>query len=218
MERILEPELMDDTPRAQAYANTDFSKSNQTYVNLLVSEFPGLSGTAVDMGTGPGDVVIRLAKACPKLSITAVDGAEPMIRLAQRAIQMEHLEPRITTLCARLPNLPLPQHAFDAVVSKDLLHHLPDPTVLWVEARKLVKVGGVICIMDLFRPDSLAEAKRLVQQVTGKDDPLVQEDFFKSLCAAFTPEEVNDQVKRAGMKLKVDRVSERHMLIRGRAM
>ena len=56
MERILEAELMDDVPRAQAYANTDFSKSNQTYVNLLVSEFPALSGTAVDLGTGPGEL------------------------------------------------------------------------------------------------------------------------------------------------------------------
>jgi ubiquinone/menaquinone biosynthesis C-methylase UbiE len=218
MERVLEPELMDDGRRAEAYARADFSESNQLFVNLVVSDYAALSGSVVDLGTGPGDVMIRLAKASPKLAITAVDGSEPMIRIARSAVQVQALEQRITLLCARLPNLPLPEFGFDVVLSKDLLHHLPDPGVLWAEARRLVKAGGVICVMDLFRPGTLGEVKRLVQEVTGKEDPMLQEDFFNSLCAAFTPEEVTDQIRRAGLKLAVERVSERHMLIRGRVV
>jgi len=216
MERILEPELMDDAQRAGAYAKADFAKSNQQFVNQLVSDFPALAGTAVDFGTGPADVMIRLARANPKLAITGVDGSEPMVRLAERAVQAEGLDRRITMLCARLPNLPLPDSSFDAVLSKDLLHHLPDPGVLWAEAKRLAKSGGVVFVMDLFRPDTLGEVKQLVQEVTGQADPMVQEDFFNSLCAAFTLDEVKAQVAAAGIPATVERISDRHMLVRGR--
>lgn len=216
MERILEPELMNDAQRAQAYARTDFSTSNQLFVNQLVSDYPALSGAVVDLGTGPGDVMIRLAKANPSVSIVAVDGSEAMIRIAKQAVQINHLEPRITLTCARLPGLPLPDGSFDAVLSKDLLHHLPDPNVLWQEARRLAKSRAVLCVMDLFRPETLAEAKQLVQKVTGEADPLVQEDFFNSLCAAFTLDEVKAQVAAAGLPATVERVSDRHIIVRGR--
>jgi hypothetical protein len=42
MERVLEPELMDDGRRAEAYARADFSESNQLFVNLVVSDYAGL--------------------------------------------------------------------------------------------------------------------------------------------------------------------------------
>jgi ubiquinone/menaquinone biosynthesis C-methylase UbiE len=216
MERVLEPELMDDAQRAQAYAGADFSKSNQLFVNQLLSDYPALSGIVVDLGTGPGDVVIRLARANPSVTITAVDGSDAMIRIAERMVQAQSLEQRITTLCARLPGLPLPESGFDAVLSKDLLHHLPDPSVLWQEVKRLARSGAVLYVMDLFRPASLAQVKDLVKQVTGDAHPLVQEDFFNSLCAAFTPEEVKAQVAAAGLPAVVERVSERHMVIRGR--
>jgi ubiquinone/menaquinone biosynthesis C-methylase UbiE len=216
MERVLEPELMDHAQRAQAYARADFATSNQMFVNRLLSDFPGLAGDVVDLGCGPADVMIRLARAKPDLRITAVDGSEPMIQIARSALQVHRLEPAVKLLCARLPGLPLPDGKFDAVLSKDLLHHLPDPSVLWSEARRLGGHRAVISVMDLFRPDTLGDVKRLVQEVTGKEDAFVQEDFFNSLCAAFTPDEVEEQLKAAGLKLAVERVSERHMLVHGR--
>jgi ubiquinone/menaquinone biosynthesis C-methylase UbiE len=216
MDRVLERELMDDAQRVQAYASADFSASNQLFVNQFLSDYPNLSGSVVDLGTGPGDVVIRLAKAKPALAITAVDGSEAMIRLAEVAIRAQALDRKIVLLCGRIPALPLPDASFDAVLSKDLLHHLPDPKVFWVEARRLARPGGILFVMDLVRPDSLAEAKRMVQEVTGNESPLLQEDFFNSLCAAFTPEEVEDEVRKAGLKLNCSRAGDRHMLIQGR--
>jgi hypothetical protein len=35
MERVLEPELMDDPAQAKAYAATDFSKENHAFVELF---------------------------------------------------------------------------------------------------------------------------------------------------------------------------------------
>ena len=40
MERVLEPELMDDELQSIAYARADFSSSNQFFVDGLINEFP----------------------------------------------------------------------------------------------------------------------------------------------------------------------------------
>src|SRR5437667_5763309 len=82
MERISEPEIMDDRAGAAAYARADFSESNQWFVDRLVADFPERLGKIVDLGCGPADVPIRLARAMPDSHITAVDGSLEMLKLA----------------------------------------------------------------------------------------------------------------------------------------
>ena len=131
MERVLEPELMDDELQSIAYARADFSMSNQLFVDGLIDDFPQRLRTAVDIGCGPGDVMIRLARALPDLHITAIDASAPMIALARGAVTTEGLSDRIELVQGYVPGVALKAHSFDAVLSKDLLHHVPDPSVLW---------------------------------------------------------------------------------------
>src|SRR5690242_9623006 len=143
MERILEPELMEDEQQALAYANADFSTSNQWYVDHLLEDYPGDRRAVLDIGCGPGDVMVRLARAQPGIRITAVDGSLAMIELARKAANSLKLDSRITFLHGRIPGLPLTERSFEAILSKDLLHHLPDPMVLWSEARRLGRADAV---------------------------------------------------------------------------
>ena len=76
---------MDDEQQSMAYAQADFSTSNQLYVDSLVRDFPTHLDAVVDIGCGPADVVIRLAKAAPHARITALDGSGPMIELGRSA-------------------------------------------------------------------------------------------------------------------------------------
>ena len=131
MDRVLEPELMDDERQSIAYAKADFGTSNQFFVDSLIRDFRGHLRRAIDIGCGPGDVVIRLAQAVPGIHITAIDGSAPMIALAREAVRTAGLDGRITVVQGYLPGLSLESTRFDAVLSKDLLHHLPDPSVLW---------------------------------------------------------------------------------------
>jgi len=216
MERILEPEIMDNAAGAAAYARADFSESNQWYVDRLVAEFPGRLREVVDLGCGPADVPIRLARAMPESHITAVDGSLEMLKLAEHAVRSAGFEGRIVLEHTRIPSRLLPDLSFDAVLSKDMLHHLPDPNVLWNEAKRVVKPSGIICVMDLVRPGSPEAAMAIVESVTPNEHPLLKQDFYNSLCAAFTPEEVRDQLRNAHLPLEVERVSPRHMRIRGR--
>lgn len=215
MERVLEPELMDDERQSVAYAKADFSASNQLFVDELIREFPQGVHTAVDIGCGPGDVMIRLARALPGLHITAIDGSAPMITLAREAVRAAGLSARVTLLHGYVPGVALTAHSFDAVLSKDLLHHVPDPSLLWKEIARLARPGALVYVMDLIRPASREEAGRIVDRVAAREDPILQEDFFNSLCAAFTVDELEKQVAAAGLRLAVRQASDRHALVSG---
>jgi hypothetical protein len=69
--------------------------------------------------------------------------------------------------------------------------------------------------MDLVRPPTPADAHRIVDKVAANEDPILREDFYNSLCAAFTIEEVGEQLLDASLDLGLTKVSDRHMLISG---
>ena len=216
MERVLEHELMDDEQQSIEYARADFSTSNQFYVDGLIRDFPRHVHNVIDIGCGPGDVAIRLARAAPGVSITAIDGSEPMIALAREFVREASLERRIAVIQGHVPGLALGEHTFDAVLSKDLLHHLPDPAVFWSEVVRLGKPGAAVYVMDLVRPSTPEAARHIVDAVATSDGPILRQDFYNSLCAAFTVDEVRAQLAAANLDLQVTAVSERHMLIKGR--
>jgi ubiquinone/menaquinone biosynthesis C-methylase UbiE len=215
MNRVLEPELMDDERQSVAYAKADFSASNQFFVDSLIRDFPGHLRRALDIGCGPGDVVLRLARTAPDVHITAIDGSAPMIALARDAVRAAGLDGRITLVQGYLPGVLLESTAFDAVLSKDLLHHLPDPAVLWKEITRLGRPGAAVYVMDLVRPETPDAARRIVDDVAAGEDPILREDFYNSLCAAFTLDEVRGQLIDAGLALRVAQVSDRHMVVKG---
>jgi SAM-dependent methyltransferase len=206
---------MDDEEQSIAYARADFSTSNQLYVDSLVRDFPTHLRAVVDIGCGPADVVVRLAKAAPGAVITAIDGSAPMIALGITAARAAGVEDRLTLLHTRIPGPPPASHAFDAVLSKDLLHHLPEPNVLWHEVKRLGRPGAAVYVMDLVRPDSEDAAHAMVKEGAGSEHPVLQRDFYQSLRAAFTMDEVRAQVADAGLDLTVSPIGTRHMLIKG---
>jgi len=215
MERVLEPEVMDDERQSIAYAKADFSTSNQLFVDGLIEGFPQRLRTAVDIGCGPGDVMVRLARQRPDLHITAIDASAPMITLARDAVMTNGLSDRIELIQGYVPGVDLKAHSFDAVLSKDLLHHVPDPSVLWREIARLARPGAVVYVMDLLRPLTHEEARRIVDRVAAREDPVLRADFYNSLCAAFTLDELREQVAAAGLDLEVRQTSDRHALISG---
>jgi ubiquinone/menaquinone biosynthesis C-methylase UbiE len=215
MHRQLEPELMDDPDGAAAYARADFRDSNNLFVDAVVGRATPALRTVLDLGCGPGDLTIRLAQALPDASFTAVDGSAPMIALARPAVSRLGLEGRVTLLQERLEALPLAAGTFDAVLSKDLLHHLPDPAVLWNAVARLARPGALVCVMDLVRPATPDRARAIVDAVAAHADEILRHDFYASLLAAFTPEEVRTQLAEAGLDLRVERVSDRHLLVEG---
>lgn len=216
MKRLPEKEVMDDPLQADAYAKADFSGVNQGFVGRFVAAHPKAArGKVVDIGCGPADIPIRLAQAVPESVINAVDASAPMLEHARLAIAKAGLSSRIRLVEGRLPGLPLAEHSFDAVISNSLVHQLPDPKAFWSEVKRLAAPGAAVFVMDLFRPASDLEARRIVEAAAAGEDPVLKEDFFNSLLAAFSLEEVGVQLADAGLPLAPKQVSERHWVVSG---
>ncbi len=218
--RIPEPELMDEATQAQAYADADFAAPHERFVDLFVASWPAsrgpLQGVALDVGCGPADVVVRLARRCPGLVVDGVDGAEHMLALGRARVLREGLENRVRLYRALLPDEPLPRTAYDVVTSNSILHHLHDPQGLWRTLWRAASPGAHVFVMDLMRPATLADVDALVERYARGEPDVLRRDFHASLCAAFSPAEVEAQLRAAGLlSLRVDVVSDRHLTVTG---
>jgi ubiquinone/menaquinone biosynthesis C-methylase UbiE len=217
MHRVLEPELMDEPEQARAYAEADFADVNQAFVDRFAALFPDLAGgTVLDLGSGPADIPIRLVRLGRRLRIVAVDGSAAMLALAREAIRREGADGVVEVVRAFVPGLPFPDHSFDAVISNSLLHHLADPAPFWRGVERVAKPGAPLLIMDLFRPDSAERARALVEAGAAGEPEILKRDFYNSLLAAFTLDEVREQLRRRLPHLECRIVSERHWLACGR--
>ena len=215
MRRILEREIMDGEEQAVAYARADFSSSNQAFVDMLIEDYSARLKSVLDIGCGPADVPIRLVRAKPTVRVTAVDASDAMIQLARKAVSDAGLTESIKVIRGRVPGLARTNHDYDAIISKDLLHHLPNLMVFWQEVKSLAKAETVIYVMDLFRPPTKQVARDIVESVSAREAPILKQDFYNSLLAAFTVDEIKEQLHEAGLALEVAEVSERHLLVKG---
>jgi ubiquinone/menaquinone biosynthesis C-methylase UbiE len=217
MERVPEPELMEGEAQADAYARADFDHPNTLFCDVVTRLSSGLrEARAVDLGCGPADIPVRLAQRHPDWRIDAVDGSAAMLAHADRAIDGAGLRARIRLHRARLPGVALPDHGFDLVISNSLLHHLHQPVALWREIARLGRPGATVAVMDLVRPADAETARAIVARHAAGEPDVLREDFYRSLLAAFTQEEVRAQLDAAGLgSLAIDAISDRHMLVAG---
>jgi len=218
MERVVEPELMNDPEQVLAYSSADFEAAHQSVIENFSQIFPNDPPlqNVLDLGCGSGDVTVRFAHQFPGCKIDVVDGAEEMLKQATLLIEQESLTERITLHHQQLPNCTFEIESFDAIISNSLLHHLHEPQHLWSIIKQYANNETKIYVCDLFRPDTTQQASELVDQYANKEPEILRKDFYNSLLAAFTPDEVRAQIDNAKLNsLNIDVVSDRHMLIYG---
>ena len=219
MQRIPEPELMEDDLQALAYAQADFEAPHRLCLELLCQSCPDLpsSGTALDLGCGPADITLRFARTFPDWQVEGVEGATAMLRYGHQAVAQAGLQDRVRLIQAHLPTPQLPQTRYDLVFSNSLLHHLADPMVLWGTVNHWTLPGAPVFVMDLMRPKSREHAQQLVKDYAADEPDVLRQDFCNSLLAAYEPEEVRGQLVQAGLEhLQVRVVSDRHLIVWGK--
>jgi len=221
MQRVPEPEeLMEDAVQVAAYAAADFQESNSNFMKLFERHFgeAKISGCALDIGCGPGDICFRFARAYPNCQVHGLDGSEEMLAFARKTLQQQPpiLRGRVRFIHGRIPEAALPRPRYDIILCNSLLHHLPDPAVLWQFIKKTAAENAPVLVMDLKRPPSEADARTLVNQYAENEPEILRRDFYNSFLAAFEPEEVRSQLRSAGLaNLSVEEVSDRHLLVWG---
>ena len=116
---------------------------------------PTRDDALLDVACGPGILAAHLAADAG--SIIGVDLVPEMLERARRECDERGLENALF-LEGTAESLPFPEAAFDAVVSRLALHHLPDPNAALREMARVTRPGGRVVIADLRGADDRLEA------------------------------------------------------------
>jgi len=219
MERFLEPELMNDEAQAAAYAAFDFREPNSNFIKFFIKLYGDsrFRRPVLDLGCGPADIAVRFARIFPQCVIHAVDGSQVMLNEGRKALQgAADVGEQVELIHGVLPNVTLPNKRYDVVMSNSLLHHLHHPDVLWDTVKKYAASDARILMMDLKRPETQDQAGKLVETYAAGGAEILKRDFYNSLLAAFTINEVREQLKGAGLGyLSIMNVTELHLAVFG---
>lgn len=202
MERILEPELMEDELQAKAYSDADFEVEHSRVVQFIDEVFDeiGEPREILDLGCGAGDVVFRIARRFPKAKITAIDGSMVMLDIANKRKKEEvHNGTQVDFVKALIPSTDIPKKSYDLILSTSFLHHLHQPDSLWQTIKEHSKSKTKVFVVDLSRPTDVGAARWIVNEFARNEPEILKEDFYNSLLAAFTPVEVESQLNKAGL-------------------
>lgn len=221
IERILEPEVMDDPAEVIAYDQMDHGGVNKAFVEDWVKaagadSYPG--GTKIlDVGTGTALIPIEMVRVVPKLHVVAVDMAQSMLDLAGEHLKRLGLAGQIELKLCDAKRLPFGDGAFAGVVSNSIIHHIPEPLHSFWEMARVCAPGGMIFVRDLCRPATVAEIDQLVELHAKGADATQKKLFWDSLHAALTLDEAAEMAYLAGLDPQsVTMTSDRHWTLAAR--
>lgn len=123
---------------------------NRFYHAFLLQRLPSVVDSLLDVGCGTGDFSRLVASRCGH--VTAVDLSPGMIDHATQLLAPANLR----FLIADVFSADLSPASFDAIVSIAALHHMNLPDAL-DRLASLLRPGGTLVILDLFRSSSLSD-------------------------------------------------------------
>lgn len=112
-------------------------------VHALLSR-PG--AMVADIGCGSGWSSIALAEAYPEARVQGFDIHAGTVETARELVRGRRLEPRVTFTVADAAELPAGR--FDIVLAFEALHDLPHPVEVLAAARRALRPGGCVVVMD----------------------------------------------------------------------
>ena len=152
---------------AQAEANRPLFL--QVLGNDWLPSVPGLDavlrdgGKVADIGCGEGWSSIGIARAYPYVRVEGFDVDADSIEAARAHAAAEGLGDRVTFTLVDAASVPAAGD-FDLVAAFECIHDLPDPVSVLRAARRMVKPGGRVLVMD----------ERVPETFTGPGDPVEQ--------------------------------------------
>ena len=133
---------------------------------LLAALNPG--ETVLDLGSGGGmDVLLSARRVGPTGHAFGVDMTDEMLGLAERNREQSGLR-NATFLKGTIEAVPMPDGAFDVVISNCVINLADDKAAVIEEAFRLLKPGGRLAVADMVEVEALApEVKRAADAWAG---------------------------------------------------
>ncbi len=129
-----------------------------------------ISGTILDIGTGPGRLPMEIAKQVVNAEVVGIDLSEDMVKIAKRHAEEAGLAARVKFRVASAYNTGLEDNSVDFVVSTGMIHHLKEPISAFNEIHRILRPGGEAWIFDGRKDVTKAEFEEMVRSLGIESD------------------------------------------------
>ena len=126
--------------------------------------------TVADLGCGTGEVVARLAPLVHR--VLGVDQEASMLEAARERTAGRD---NVVLVEGDLTALPLPDACADAALCLLVLHHIADPAAALAEARRILRPGGALVVLDMVAHDRADYRQTMGHQHLGFTDAALAE-------------------------------------------
>ena len=121
---------------------------------------PKLGEICVDLGSGRGNDVIRMAEEVgEKGHVYGIDISDGMNAKANASIEKFEVV-NASIVKAELEKLPFEVNSIDLVISNCTINHSSDKQVVWNEVYRILKEGGRFVVSDIYATKEIAEVYR----------------------------------------------------------
>lgn len=123
--------------------------------DLVVNELKfhiGKRYRVLDIGSGTGELLIKVFYACKNIGINGVrlygiDISNEMIKVANHKFYNHKIKCKIKL--AEASKLPFKNNFFDFVISTEAFHHFPEQFKALIEMKRVLKVNGKLILVDV---------------------------------------------------------------------
>jgi ubiquinone/menaquinone biosynthesis C-methylase UbiE len=150
------------------------------------------SGTALEIGPGPGYYGLEWLKATSGTNLIGVEISPAMIRLEQKNAAAYGISRREDYRQGNALSLQLDDASVDAVFSNGSLHEWEDAGKVFDGIARVLRPGGKYCITDL-RRDLTREIYQFMY--TACEPAEIRPGFASSVSAAYTKKEIEAVLK-----------------------
>jgi SAM-dependent methyltransferase len=200
-----EPAVMDEAQGVKEY--DQFGTSGEVGIHhfaaLGISRLLPNGGTLLDLGSGSGRLLARIAHGRPDARIIGLDLSEPMLVTGNGMLEKEGLTDRVELRRADITHFDpeVDEHA-DVISCNFALHHLPTEEVasrcLEAIARTRSRTGCAVWIFDFARLRDPRSWPALASMLNWPG-PVVHSDAIESERAAFSAAELTTLLEHAGL-------------------
>ena len=197
-------EGIDDNEIVKAYDRISqwpqFRAIRQIIIHELKKHHP--QGTLVDVGCGPGYLLVDMARALYDLKFIGVDISPQMVEKATGNIASKGFIERVSFRVGDIQGLPFESNSLDFVVSTLSLHHWLQPSQGFEEILRVLKPGGQFLVFDLKR-NSPRLAYWLIRFAQSLILPAALgriNEPTSSFWASYTPAEIEALIPDTGFK------------------
>jgi ArsR family transcriptional regulator len=152
----------------------------EIYKPYLLSLLPKKINLLVDLGCGAGVLINDYLHRAKK--VIGIDASSQMLEVARKNFANNK---KIDLIQANVENLPFIKNQVDVVVASMVLHHISNPALVFLEASKILKTNGLLCIVDLL-----------------KHEQEFMREKYADLWLGFEPQILQNWLLQAGFKIE----------------